>query len=181
MQLERNFFTLLNLPCEFSIDAVQLKRSARELLRQYHPDRYASATPQEQRLAVQFTAHINHAVATLDDPVSRAFHLLELRGVDIDPQQLTIKDRQFLMEQMDIREAVSAADGNAEKVAAVVADIEQRFAAEQSQFATQLSKSPGEAVTEDDAGQLVEQVLRMQFYSKLLAELRDSAAVVKAR
>ncbi len=175
MQLEQNFFTLLNLPGAFSIDAAQLKQSARALLRQYHPDRYANATPQEQRLAVQFSAHVNHAVATLSDPVKRALHLLELRGVAIDPQQVTIKDRHFLLEQMEIREAVAEAAGDAAQAAKVLAGIEQRFVAEQQQFDSLWLAQPEGALSQEQADALAERVLRMQFYSNLLAELREKA------
>lgn len=107
--LETNFFTLLGVPQQFDLDPKVVKQRARTLLRQYHPDRFSAATPQEQRIAVQFSSHINTAVSVLENPVQRATHLLLLNGVNLDSQQLTVTDKSFLFEQMDLRENIEEA------------------------------------------------------------------------
>src|SRR5437763_11326780 len=53
----------------------------RALSRKLHPDRFARATPQERRHSLEQTTRLNEAYRTLKDPVRRAEHLLQLRGV----------------------------------------------------------------------------------------------------
>ena len=104
MELEQDYFSLLGVPKRYSVDKKLIKSNARKLLRQYHPDRFSSATPEEQRLAVQLTAHINLAVSVLEDPIKRAQHLLESVGINADFENRTISDHFFLMQQMELRE-----------------------------------------------------------------------------
>ncbi len=113
MILEENFFTLLDVPQQFAVDLKRIKQRFRALQRDYHPDRFVRSTPREQRLAVQMSAHLNTALATLENPVSRAMHLLALQGIPFDQQQNTIRDPEFLMQQMELRESIeSVAESN---------------------------------------------------------------------
>ena len=81
MDLTQNHFELFGLPVAFDIDSQQLAERYRELQRTLHPDRYASASAQEQRLAVQYSGLVNEAYSTLNRPLSRALYLLGLAGV----------------------------------------------------------------------------------------------------
>ena len=108
--LQQNFFQLFNLPVGFELDQVQLGERYRQLQKELHPDRYASASAHEQRLAVQYSALINEAYATLRKALPRALYLLELAGMskeDISGQQI---DGGFLMAQMDLREKLMSLD-----------------------------------------------------------------------
>lgn len=174
MNLEKNYFILLGQPQHFSVDNVVLKKRFRVLQRQYHPDRYAGATPQEQRLAVQFSAHLNTAFAVLNNPVLRAAHLLELAGITVDHQNSTIKDTGFLLEQMDIREAISdaRAESNLPELKQLAARVDDSYTRCQQEFAQLI-----EAVSSLDSGSnlnamaLRDTVGKMQFYEKLSNEL----------
>jgi molecular chaperone HscB len=52
---------------------------------------------------------VNEAYRTLKSPVQRAKYLLELNGVDVGFETNTAMPRDFLMEQMEIREKLEAA------------------------------------------------------------------------
>ena len=103
-EFQKNYFQLFDLPEDFALDQVQLGKRYRQLQKELHPDRYASGSAHEQRLAVQYSALINEAYATLRKVLPRALYLLELAGMsqeDIAGQQI---DGGFLMAQMDLRE-----------------------------------------------------------------------------
>lgn len=167
MNLEQNYFTLLGQPQQFSVDISALKKRFRALQRQYHPDRYVGKTPQDQRLAVQFSAHLNTAFTALGNPVQRALHMLELAGIAVDHQNSTIRDSGFLMEQMEIREALddARAEANLTALQALASDIETRYLQCQQRFADDIEAASL------DSNALRDSVGKMQFFQKLADEL----------
>lgn len=105
----RSFFELFGLPARYTLDVSDLAGRYRNLQLRFHPDRYASRSDQERRLALQMTAEINAAYRTLRDPVTRGHYLLELRGIDTDRHGNTAVDPAFLAEQMELREELAEA------------------------------------------------------------------------
>jgi len=103
----RNFFEIFDLPPGFDVDQALLTTRYRELQRTVHPDKYAHASAQERRLAVETAANINEAYRTLKDPVARALYLLQANGVSFDSETARQVSPAFLMEQMELREALS--------------------------------------------------------------------------
>jgi len=101
-----NHFELFGLPQDFELDIDQLEERYRELQRTFHPDKFANASALERRLAVQRAARINQAFHTLEQPLERARYLLELHGVDTDGERTKV-DQAFLLEQMNLREALA--------------------------------------------------------------------------
>ena len=107
-EFQRNYFELFDLPVGFWVDREQLGERYRQVQRELHPDRYAGASAHEQRLAVQYSALINEAYATLRKPLPRALYLLELSGLSqesIAGQQI---DGGFLMVQIELREKLES-------------------------------------------------------------------------
>lgn len=107
MDITQNYFQLFSLPEVFFIDKSLLSINYRNLQKQFHPDNYASQPANEQRLAVQFASHINTAYQTLQSSVKRAEYLLQLQGLEVDHQTMTVSDGQFLMLQMEWREGLA--------------------------------------------------------------------------
>jgi molecular chaperone HscB len=103
----RNFFEIFQIPAGFDIDFDKVDPLYRELQKIYHPDRFVSASDQERRVAIQNASLINQAYQTLKEPVPRARYLLKLKGMDIDAETDTTMDAEFLMQQMEFREAIA--------------------------------------------------------------------------
>jgi molecular chaperone HscB len=74
-----------------------------------HPDRFARAGDAERRASLQWTTRVNEAFQILKNPVARAKHLLELHGVDVAFETNTAMPPEFLMQQMELREALEEA------------------------------------------------------------------------
>ena len=113
----RNHFDLLGIPVSFRLEAPELERRYRELQTRVHPDRFATGTDIERRLAMQWATRANEAYRTLRDPVDRARYLLLLKGYDTDEESNTSMPADFLMQQMEWREAVSDARAGGDEAA----------------------------------------------------------------
>src|SRR6185369_5500679 len=85
----------------------------RDLQGRVHPDRFAASTEAERRVAMQWAALANEAYRTLRDPLERARYLLQLKGFDTGEESNTSMPTDFLMQQMEWREA--AAEARAER------------------------------------------------------------------
>ena len=108
-EFTRNHFELLGLPVAFALDAEALERAYLDLQSRVHPDRFASSGEAERRVAMQWAARANEAYRTLKDPVDRARYLLSLKGFDTGEESNTAMPPDFLMQQMEWREAVADA------------------------------------------------------------------------
>ena len=107
----QNHFDLFGLAPAYALETDALERSYREIQSRVHPDRFAHAGDAERRASLQWTTRVNEAYRTLKDPVQRARHLLELHGVDVAFETNTAMPSDFLMEQMELREALETAVG----------------------------------------------------------------------
>ena len=102
-------FALFELPRRYRVDAAELDRAYRALQAVIHPDRHAGAAETGQRLALQASAKVNEAYATLRDPAARGEYLLGLEGVQSLSESDTAMPMDFLGEQMERREAIAEA------------------------------------------------------------------------
>ncbi len=105
----KNYFEIFQVPAAFDVDLERIAGVYRDLQKVLHPDRYAGGSEQERRMAMQQTSLINQAFQTLKDPLSRAQYLMGLKGIDMHNETDTRMDAEFLMEQMEFREAIAEA------------------------------------------------------------------------
>lgn len=105
----QNHFDLFHLPQRFAIDLGALDAAYHEVQNQVHPDKFASATDAEKRVAMQWATRANEAYQTLKSPLKRATYLCELHGADLQTESNTAMPRAFLMQQMEWREALEDA------------------------------------------------------------------------
>ena len=105
----QNHFELFGLAPAFGLDEAVLEQAYREIQSRVHPDRFAHAGDAERRASLQWTTRVNEGYRTLTDPVLRAKHLLELHGVDVAFETNTQMPTDFLMQQLELREALESA------------------------------------------------------------------------
>jgi len=108
--IQSDDFALFGLPERFAQDRAQIDARWKELQREAHPDKFAAQGDAAQRLAMQWSVRINEAYRRLKDPLARAAYLCELRGAPIEAEKNTAMPAAFLMEQMELREALEEAD-----------------------------------------------------------------------
>jgi molecular chaperone HscB len=105
----QNHFDLFQLPARFGLDMGALDAAFREVQGRVHPDRFVNATDAEKRVAMQWATRANEAYQTLKNPQKRAQYLCELNGVDLQTDSNTAMPVDFLMQQMEWREALGEA------------------------------------------------------------------------
>ncbi|HEY0488225.1 MAG TPA: Fe-S protein assembly co-chaperone HscB [Telluria sp.] len=105
----QNHFDLFQLPATFAIDMGALDAAYRDVQGRVHPDRFINATDAEKRVAMQWATRANEAYQTLRNPQKRAQYLCELNGVELNTESNTAMPMDFLMQQMEWREALGEA------------------------------------------------------------------------
>ena len=75
------FYRALDLPPRLALDPDDLQRRFYEQSRQWHPDRFARASAEQQQKALEMTSTLNDAFRTLRDPVQRAEYFLGEHGL----------------------------------------------------------------------------------------------------
>jgi molecular chaperone HscB len=106
---QQNFFVLFGLPERYRLDNAQLDQQYHTLQTQVHPDKFTHLSEAERRMSMQWATRVNEAYQTLRNPIRRARYLLGLHGVDTQEETNTAMPMDFLMEQMEWREAIEEA------------------------------------------------------------------------
>ena len=171
MDPRADHFALFGLDRGFRLDLSDLDSRYRDIQAQVHPDRFAHAGEAERRLSMQWATHANEAYQTLKKPLERAKYLLHLAGHDIQAESNTAMPADFLMEQMEWREAVVEARSGGDHHELehlhnrLRGDINSRYVELGDLF--------------DDAGDFsgaTDRVRRLMFLEKLLSEIDDALA-----
>ncbi len=174
LDLSKNHFELFGLPEVFSVDLAQLAERYRSLQKTLHPDRFAAAGDRERRLSLQASTRVNEAYQTLRDPLSRAKYLLSLYTGEVGGKNETTRDTAFLMEQMDLREALSAAKDATDPHGAVGAVLDRL-----DELSRTLTGALGDCLDELTAERLAqarELVVKLQFVEKCRVEAEQLEA-----
>jgi molecular chaperone HscB len=111
-----NYFELFGLKPIFNIEIATLESNFRKIQSESHPDRFVTASAAEKLSTMQKATLANEAFLCIKNPANRAKYLLELQGITAISETNTAMPTDFLMQQMEWREAtedaVSAQDIN---------------------------------------------------------------------
>ena len=177
--LSSTHFELFGLPQSFSVDREQLDSRYRELQRATHPDRYVNASDQERRISMQQAARVNEGYQILKDPLLRGRYLLELSGYSFSDQHHTTSDAAFLMEQMELREALGEVRSAADPFAAL-AGVMDRVTADFDALTRELQQQlEPDAADPADPDAVADTLMKMQFFRRLHEEAQDLEAALE--
>ena len=168
LDFSKNFFELFGLPETYPVNEELLSDRYHALQQAVHPDRFAAAGETEKRLSMQASTHVNEAYETLRDQLRSARYLLSLRTAKTGGENPNIQDTGFLLEQMELREALAVARSGSDPYAALQAVMDRldlQCARLVAQLAERLNSldSPGF----DEADELLK---KFQFVRKCQAE-----------
>lgn len=162
----KTHFQRFGLEPSFRIDTAKLEQSFRALQAQVHPDKSAHLADSEQLLAMQRSTLVNEAYQTLKSPIKRARYLLALNSVDTQEETNTAMPVDFLMSQMEWREAV--ADAQRLRDVAALDQLESRMKQDTRALETQLAVKIDD---EQDYQAAAELVRKLRFMEKLAEEI----------
>lgn len=168
-------FALFGIERAQGIDGALLEAKFREVQARVHPDKHAHATDADQRLAMQWATRVNEAYQALKAPLPRARYLLQLLGHDAQIESNTAMPVEFLMAQMELREAVAAAKVGADDTA-LDALRRQLVVAMKTEY--QRLQLLIDAERDYDAATAL--VRQLMFQEKLLHEIDDALEAVLA-
>ncbi len=168
-RFQQDFFHLFGLPASYRLDNVLLDQRYHALQVQVHPDKFSHLSEAERRVSMQWATRVNEAYQTLSNPIKRARYLLSLHGVDIQEETNTAMPADFLVNQMEWREAILEA-GEARDISALD-KLELRLQHEmhvlQEQFADKID-------IECDYAAATESVRKLKFMEKVAEEIASA-------
>jgi molecular chaperone HscB len=164
----RTHFELFGLQPAFDLPQADLDDRFRRYQAAVHPDRYAGGSDAERRLALHLAANGNEAYRVLSDPTSRAAYLCEINDAPIDAERNTAMPADFLMRQLEWREAIDEVREEAGREAAL--ELAAQLDAERNLTLGQVRELIDDRQDFLQAATLVRQLM---FYDKLQSELRQ--------
>jgi molecular chaperone HscB len=170
--LTSDHFELFGIAPAFAIDLERLEQSYRGIQSNVHPDRFAQAGDAERRASMQMTTRVNEAYRTLRSPLHRAAYLLGLNGVDVGLETNTAMPREFLMEQMELRERLEAAR-NADELGRLEQELFGLKEGLQAQIAECID-------TRHDYGGAADLVRKLMFLEKLDEDINAAYETLEA-
>lgn len=162
----QNYFCLFDLPVQYDIDLHVLQSNYRKIQAEVHPDKFVTASPSDRLQSMQTATLTNEAYQTLKHPTARARYLLQLRGVETLEDSNTAMPADFLMTQMEWREAIEDAQHakDIDALDVLLRDIQDTGKALEAAFAKALA---------DDTQTAAQLVRKLSFIDKITADIRD--------
>lgn len=166
LDLHQSYFQLFDLPQTFALDGALLEQRYRALQMAVHPDKSAHLPDAEQRVAMQQATFVNEGYQTLCSSLRRARYILRLNDVDTQEETNTAMPMDFLIVQMEWREAVVEAQQarDADVLQALEARMLQETAALEAQLADKID-------TEKNYAGAALMVRKLRFMEKLAEEI----------
>jgi len=174
IDFSRNHFELLGVPAQFRTDELAIERAYRALQSEVHPDKHASSSDADRRMALQASARVNEAYRTLRDPILRAEHLLSLQGIDTTSETESGLSFDFLEAALEQREAVSeaAAAGDERALEIMLHEVRKESRERERELERLLDVEHAWASAH-------EKVRELKFLSKLAADIDAAIAQVE--
>ena len=120
-----DYFALFQLKPQFKIDRQALESAYLTVQQKVHPDMHAQASDSDKRVSMQLSALANSAYRTLMNPIQRGLYMCAKNGVDPQLETNTAMPAQFLMQQMEWREALDDVRGQPSKLDDLYKEVEK--------------------------------------------------------
>lgn len=164
----QNYFSLLNLPENFSVDLAVLDANYRKLQAEVHPDKFVTASPAERLKSMQTATLANEAYQTLKNPTARARYMLESQGFATLEESNTSMPADFLMLQMEWREAIEDA-----KFAKDISALDAQLA-DMQKMAKTLQKNLGSSLSNKNTyAEAAQTVRKLSFIDKVSSDVKN--------
>ncbi len=169
----QNYFDLFQLPQQFNIELAVLDSHYRKLLAEVHPDKFVNASSAERMQSMQKATLANEAYQTLKQPTSRARYLLQLAGIATEEENNTAMPADFLMAQMEWREAMDDARfaKDISALDALLKDMRTQASTLQLQVADEITQAPAQAAMTVRKLRFIDKV--SEDVNQLIAQLED--------
>lgn len=163
-----NYFELYEIPISFNPNQDVVKQKFYALSKKYHPDFYINESREKQDEVLELSTLNNKAFQVLKDDQKRLHYILELKGQLVEGENYSLP-QSFLMEMMDINEALMELDVDMAALTTQISQIE-------SSLANDLKTLTSSFDTHDEMGQETSLKLIKDIYyrNKYLLRIKES-------
>jgi molecular chaperone HscB len=167
-----NPFEVLGIEARYDIDLRAVEKRHRELSVALHPDKFASDGASARREAIERASQVNEAWRIVRDPIRRAEALFSVAGVTIGETSEPKSDQAFLMDMMEMREALSDARDSKDlaSVRALAKDAEARESAAKEAISA-IFKSGTAQIDKSVLIQTLPKLGELRFYRRMLDDV----------
>ncbi|XP_011552817.3 iron-sulfur cluster co-chaperone protein HscB [Plutella xylostella] len=158
-----NYFKVIGVQETYNLDPNVLAKRYKELQKFLHPDKFANRDSKELEVSEEYSSLVNEAYNTLLEPLARGIYMLRLKGQEI-PEQ-TDHDPEFLMEIMEINEAVESAETEA--------DI-MKLNKENKSVIESLQKQLSSSFSDGDMKQVTKLLARLKYYTSIENQIQGA-------
>jgi len=165
-----DYFEFFGLPKKLTLDLDDLKSRFYALSRQWHPDRFARAAPEEQQQALEATSILNDGYRVLRDPLSRAEYVLRSNGFDIGEQRSKDVPPELLEEVFELNMQLDEMRSGDSSARGPLMEARKRFVAMQDEIDAELQRlfAAYDAAPDRDVLQNIRGVLNRRRYIRNL-------------
>lgn len=129
-----NYFEFYGIPVSFQPDPKLIRKIYYANSRKYHPDFFTLESAEKQAEVIELSSKNNKAFELFSNPNALLKYVLELQGI-LKPEQTASVPPMFLMEMMEVNEAIEALEENFS---------EEKWTSMQSEIATLENQLYGE-------------------------------------
>lgn len=111
---DRSHYDVLGYDQEFlTINEADLEKRFFDLSKKYHPDRFATKSPQEVQFSHEHSSAVNNAYRTLRNPISRAKYFVEKRfgSTEEKSAKVPMDMADLFFEVQDVLDTIREANG----------------------------------------------------------------------
>lgn len=161
-----NYYELFELPVKPVADKTNVAKKYIELQKKFHPDFFTNENEADKENALEQSAAINKAYNIFTNKEKTIEYFLLEKGIITTDEKYTLPPH-FLMEMMELNEAIDEQDGNA---AAKVNAFENDLYEEISGI---ILKANGEDLSLDALEKLKEYYYKKKYLKRILDRLDD--------
>lgn len=120
-----NYFDFFHLPQQFTLDRKNLDAAYLKVQQEVHPDRFAQSSDAQKRQSLQMATFANTAYQTLKRGIPRGLYLCTLNGLDPQLETNTAMPKEFLIQHIELREAMDEAKGDLQALSDLQDKVQQ--------------------------------------------------------
>ena len=134
-----NYFSLLGLPEQYSLDRQKLTDRYHQCMQSAHPDNFINEPDLIRRRAMEKTTTLNDAFGQLKNGLPRALYWMNLKGESKCPESTLTLTQEMMEAQINTREKI--AFGTSEERKALLEQLTQQRQEFENRFA-EISQEP---------------------------------------
>ncbi|EGG15007.1 hypothetical protein DFA_09827 [Cavenderia fasciculata] len=156
-----NPFDIFSIKPEYNVDLKDISNRFKQLQKKLHPDLFQTLSKKEQDLSKDQATALNGAYNILRSPFLRAEFMLNDKGLDLE--NVSDVDPEVLMEILEIREEIEAAEENEDAIKEIAHTNRQKM--------NQVEKKLDQLFKENNYDEALNQAVYLRYLTRIQEEV----------